>query len=538
MKSHSTTSSTDGFNLSRPTVRKLKIAISAIIVFICLAGVFFVLGVGRAKGHIQTLYNADHALKQSDTGTLQYVQTLEARIATLEHALSITPPIYGSVQREITPQDIERLKDYLNYSDEDMDQVDDSFLTPPIPLPSPRQVEWKRDLSQSFQALRTQSDEDKQPVFDSATNAPVQTRQALNEPILTLARTDTQHPVFTISGAPKGAQLYLEIDSSENFNSRNLVRYPSLAPLFTQVDNMHRQDQTLQLFQARASGWPSAEEGFVLPFRISAFALDFGHSPSFKDFAHYAQLLAYGLSTDEIIAEVIEVVSRRTDHGGATFNLSAYETFVSGVDECGHVNELFGAILEMNGIRYRGVGGFNPWVNAILPSAGHSAIEIENAKGQWEYADAYLYYHTPMVGSAELSSHSGVGPSVFATPEQIIGKMGLDEDVNVSDLFKYRTYFDKAGRQISAPVSQLLETEDNYGRNFALRSLRVTEWFDYKRDLPRTKTIYARARYVISSICDVKLGEGCSDLDAVASPWVTTQFTIHPQKLLDLATPK
>jgi len=511
--------------------------LTGIAIIVSFVGAVFVgTSASNAKGHIQALQKKDlelaNRIAQKDAG----IARLESRLEELEALVPQSRDMADAPHRLDADQmrAFARVvaKRHLGYTDADFDQLDTNFTNFRKALGPSNPAEWSRTLSDAFIIRLEKPPALTATFYDRATRSKLPTDAELTPPTLEIHDGNSQNPAFTVSDVPDGAQIYLEIDSRPDFSGRNLVRFPSLAPLFVETDNAIRTSQTLQLFQARAEGWLDADRPFRLPMRVSSFALDPEGRPDFLDFALYSQLVTHGLDPDEAVVEAVEVVSRRIDHGGASTHRSPFETYVAGVDECGHVNELLGAILEMSGLRYRGVSGFNPWVKPLMPGAGHSAIEVEGPEDKWEYADAFVYYHTPGTSAAELAAKPGLGPALFKTPEGAKGSMGLDDDVNISDLFRYRRYFDKSNRQRVTSAIELMGEEDSYGRDFVARPLTDQERFDPSVDVPDTQTLHIRARYVVSELCEVRLREGCSDLNAVASPWTTQTLVTYPRRLL------
>ena len=106
-----------------------------------------------------------------------------------------------------------------------------------------------------------------------------------------------------------------------------------------------------------------------------------------------ARALGNGLDPQNVVQEIYHVHLNFAWGRDAVFR-PPLDVLRAGIGGCGHINILMGLLLELNGIRCRGVAGFDPVLREIYPGAGHSSIEFLNAaSNKWEYLDAYLDVH-------------------------------------------------------------------------------------------------------------------------------------------------
>lgn len=476
-------------------------------------------GIRAMKGHFQTLYDMDAAqtamigrLHAEDGGLPPPVTepTLQEKISIFKRDLGISPEEFAVLK-------------------------DSEAVINLAPETVSRKLEFKRDLSDAFMGDVKRSKNNDDPVgYYVQSKKQLKIDSSLPKAALRITDAKSLYPSFQITNLPKNSFAFFEFDTDDTFGSADLWRYPAPSPFLVDEDVVGRAGQNLFVLKLRNSRKPTADGKMTMPFRISAMALPAGGSDEFSDLAKYAQLVGYGLSHDEIINEVFQVTSQRIDQGSDTYKRTALETFKAGIAECGHFNNLAGVMLEMHSIRYRMTSGFNPMVRTYLPGAGHSGMEVLNASGTWEYFDPYLSHHTKGVAVKDLNLSEAGDLEIFATPADLIGQYGLGENVTLSDVLKYRTYFDAAGRVPLARASQFRGNESEYGRNLALRSLTKEEILIPNEDLSDTVTIYVRARYITSSKCVPDWNANCADGNAVASEWTVKSFEIEPKKLLGI----
>jgi hypothetical protein len=146
------------------------------------------------------------------------------------------------------------------------------------------------------------------------------------------------------------------------------------------------------------------------------------------------------------------------DRGVNTLEINALDTFRAGIAGCGHINELMGVLLEVNGVRSRGAAGFNPLYRVKNPGGGHTAFEVFDGT-RWSFIDSFLGVYYPGTSAADFST-SAIGTTnvtVVAPPWQVDGPgqtlNASQPDMTLRDLFKYRVYADKSMR---LPVAHLM----------------------------------------------------------------------------------
>ncbi|HBZ72520.1 MAG TPA: hypothetical protein DEP35_23400, partial [Deltaproteobacteria bacterium] len=197
----------------------------------------------------------------------------------------------------------------------------------------------------------------------------------------------------------------------------------------------------------------------------------------------------------------------------------------AGMGGCGHINLLMGLLLELNGIRCRGVAGFDPLLREIYPGAGHTAIEYENPQtGRWEYLDAYLDVHLRGRSARDLPNDAEACSIRIAEVGKEFDRNRYGLMIDLGRIFRYRIYFDFAERLPKASMMQLADREDEFGRGWRLICPRKSE--KLASAFAPARTIYVRSRYIVAE-------KGMSNgyihpiLTAapVASPWAVEKLT-------------
>lgn len=485
----------------------------------CVA-VFGLLGVKALKGHLQTLYNLD--AKQA------------AMMASYHQAAGALPQETAASVH--SPQEkIKLFQNRLGFEPEEYLALNETEKnTAPLFITKQKPAEFDTQYSEKFLGDRASEKTDKPTQYFFLSNTPIPVEKNLTSPKLSMSKGDSQHPIFKITNLPKNGHAYYEFDTNPNFNSADLWRFPTLSPLNTQEDKTLRSGQVFNIFKTSNALLPGPDGAMKTPFRISAMALPAGGDASFTQMAKYAQLLGYGLDHDETISEIFSVNSQRIEQGSDTYKRNALETFSAGIAECGHLNNLTGVMLEMNGIRYRMASGFNPILRTKVPGGGHAGMEVINAAGNWEYVDPYVGVHASGVMAKDLSNSKYGEMRIFKTPPEMVGTYGLSEWVTLGHLFRYRTYYDPAKRVPMARAIRLEPSEQSYAKMLSLRVLSDDDILRPRTDIPKQVKIYVRARYVVSDTCAPNLVLGCSDREAVASEWTVSDFTISPHDLLDI----
>jgi hypothetical protein len=342
---------------------------------------------------------------------------------------------------------------------------------------------------------------------------------------------DGLHPRFRASGAPEDdgrtVVWYWEFDTADTFDTRNFWGCPHLAPYKPAADADGRSDVRYRLFRRceRAAGG-GAEVSF--PFRVTAMRLPADWEQlDWSEFERQAMGLGYGLEGDAVVEEIYRYVSRTVTWSNQTVIRTGLDVFCTGVGQCGRTNVYCGLLLELNGIRSRGVSGFDPEVRLANGLGGHSVIEAYNEKtGRWSYVDPYLDLYFP-----------GVSAHEFAGLE--IGKMmlgGSGQLRPLADQFKYRRYFDRLRRTPNVNMLQAYGQEATWGTQWPL--IEPLETFEPRAVFPESLTVHVRARYLLTNgqrpqhRSEERIR--ASNEGVVASPWGHTTLTVRPRELLGI----
>lgn len=324
-------------------------------------------------------------------------------------------------------------------------------------------------------------------------DSPVPINDALPVPIISVSAQHSMNPHISVPDAfdHDGNRLLtlFEFDISPDFNTPNYWRYPALLPGKNTPDRWHRFG--MKFVFATALDATGLETAIQLPFRVTAMRLPTAvNDLSPAEMRKHAAALGWGLNKTQVIREVFDYVRFMVHWGDDRFPHTPYDTFRSGVGECGHVNYLAGVFLELNGIPYRGVSGFNPIARTVYPGGGHSAIEVWNeALGEWTYLDSYLNIRLDGPISNVENSELRHLPIYPAKPE--ISELG--DHVGLGELFRFIRYHDKAGRLPGIPLHNMLDHSDDYGRFWKMAKGRK---YNVKDLFPDALTVYVRARYI------------------------------------------
>ena len=416
-------------------------------------------------------------------------------------------------------------------TDTDIASLDEAETSLVPFVASPKAANFERALSPGMATPNVAAGQGPFSRYFSAVDTEVKIDFTLPTPGLEIAGADSLYPTVQMTGALPSSQanFYFEFDTSSSFDSPNFWRSPALIPIAFPPDVTSRAGLGYNLF---LSHMRSLENSPVLhfPFRVTAMALPMKwNSIGFETLAKFSQLLAYGLEDKSAKNEIYVLNRQRVVYSDETIKRNPLDTFKAGLGECIHANELMGAMLEINGYRYRTAGGFNPTFRNAYPGGGHAAIEVFNGK-KWEYMDPYLDNHVPGVGITDLSHHPA-GNTLIARVNRTKFPSAQFEDLTLANLFRYRMYSDAAGRLPPATMLQLAGAEDHYGLDWELRKITPDERLDIDRDLPKHLQIHVRARYIVTA-CAVSHAVSCADRAARASPWAQASFTIDPVKLL------
>ncbi len=352
----------------------------------------------------------------------------------------------------------------------------------------------------------------------------IATSRALPVPAITIKskREYGDYPLVSVPPATDagGNRLLVlfEFDVAPSFDTPNLWRTPVLLPVFEQTDRSSRRGAAFRLQTALETN--GLDNSVRFPFRASAMRLPLREEEMTQDeMTRHARALAWGLTGEARIAEVFNYVRTLYHWSSDLLPHTPYDTFVSGMGECGYVNQIAGTYLEMNGGRYRSVSGFNPLARAVFPGGGHTAVEVWNEVAQtWSYLDSYLNLRLdrPVRLAFETSQAEA---RIYDLPPELHDELG--PSLGLAELFRFRTYFDLATRAPQMPMTAL-ENEDEYGLGWSL-----LEAPEYTADQlwPKEISIHVRARYIDTRGRPLTREAA---LSAVFSPASETSFTIHP----------
>jgi hypothetical protein len=374
-----------------------------------------------------------------------------------------------------------------------------------------------------------------QPAVDTSL-PPLQIHVDLSDPKFPAVRVDPVKP-------DNGVQplYYFEFDTSPSFSSPNFWGYPALQTFTGQDgrDLTSRSGLALDLFSAMQRGVDGRATEVRFPFRATAMRLpDNWSGLTYDEMVREALALGYGLSPLEAAHEVQRYAVHNYLWGDDSLNRSAIDTFRAGLGQCGALNNLVGTLLELNGIRYRIVAGFNPKYRVFNATGGHTAIEVYDPRTRtWSYVDAYLDLFLPG-RSAQMLAEGNIPESQLRMTEIKASRARslLGSWMTISSLFKYRTYGDGISRLPTASMLQLQAGpgESEYGRTWALNA---AEPQSADSLFPERTTIYVRARYVLAGTRTLQPIESAalpisSSEKPVVSPWAVAKFEIEPRALM------
>lgn len=357
---------------------------------------------------------------------------------------------------------------------------------------------------------------------------------ALSAPEISVEQTGV-YPVVSIpevtDAGGEDALYYFEFDTSPEFDSPNFWRYPALLPYYDREDLTGRDGLRLFVMRTTHRGIDGHANRIEFPFRASAMRLPSDWSQlDFNEMQRHARGLVYGLQGRDAVEEVFAYARQIYFWASDTVHRSPIDTFTAGLGECGHVNDLAGAFLEMNGYRYRGVAGFNPQARVTFPGGGHSAIEVFDGE-TWSYLDSYLDVLSDGVPAARLAGSKYAELPIYALPESYHdGPLGTM--LTLENLFAYRLYYDKLSRLPTMSMLMLEGDDDIYGLQWPLNV--APEWSS--RELFEGElTIHVRARYIFAD------GESLAHVSEPApapsqirvSPWGYTSFTVRGRPARD-----
>ena len=466
-------------------------------------------------GHGQELSYGN--LQEENADIRRILRDLQSRISSIEGWRSTSARI-RLLFPELTETDVETLLDA------------ERTLAPFQALPVEASYERRLSAAMSIDRVASQGAFNR---YFSAPDVEIEVDPGLAAPALEVDQTDPLYPTARLlsSLGPEDANFYFEFDTSRDFDSPNFWRQPALVPQTFPADLTGRAGLGYNLFLSHIRDVSNSTE-VKFPFRVTAMALPLEWAKiDFSRLALLAQLVGHGLGEEQMIKELFTFNRQRVLFSHETAKRSPIDTFKAGLGECIHANELTGTMLELNGLRFRTVGGFNPTIRNIYPGAGHASVEVMRSGGAWEYLDPYLDAYSPGTSAEDLRNHPLGKTVIFEVDRTRFKSADLPTKVTLADIFKYRIYSDSAGRLPSATMIQMAGEERQYGRGWKIRDLEPNERLNLEKDLPSRLQIYVRGRYIISK-CKVAHDISCGDPAARASPWAETSFVVSPVDLL------
>ncbi|MFC1610912.1 transglutaminase-like domain-containing protein [Myxococcota bacterium] len=346
---------------------------------------------------------------------------------------------------------------------------------------------------------------------------------------------------------------YFELDTSDRFTSPNSWRSPILHNCNQAPDVDNRSQVVFCLFRSADREVDSTLASVEPPFRVSAMRLPARwRDLSAVELEKTGLALSYGLSRDRAVREIFEYVSHIYMWATNTSYRHPHEVFLAGIGSCGFTNGLAGLFLDLAGVRSRVVGGFNPIVRTVVPGGGHAALEVLDTSGQgWTYYDPYFDVLLPGVSAAGLE-HDAVASSIHVLAiRDTAARTGNDippdfpwgttgEDLELSELFRFRQYGDHFGRTGGGlvPMTALVGSEDSLGADWPLltpsQRYAATDLFD------DSLRIFVRVRVVVTADLTAHwIGEKTDHREPdirAASDWRITSFVVPVHSLLGIDT--
>ncbi|MCO5092217.1 transglutaminase-like domain-containing protein [Bosea sp. (in: a-proteobacteria)] len=355
-------------------------------------------------------------------------------------------------------------------------------------------------------------------------------------PVISVEDTGKARPVLSVPKAfdalGREANYYFEVDTDPSFSSSNLWRFPALQQTEFPDDPTSIAGLKFDVFSTTQRGVDGKQNRYRFPFRVTAMRLPAWDKLDFNEMQKHARALAFNLPAERLVKEFYRYVRQNYPWSSDTVERSPLDTFVSGLGECGHVNDLMGALLEMNGIRYRGVAGFSPSARVVYPGGGHSAIEVMNPEtSEWSYVDPYLDVLLMDVSAEEIARNKEFERFFVYGIESRF--RGFGTSVTLNRLFKYRIYYDKLKRQPTITMSRLFGEEYRYGMTWPLN---IAPKFSAEDLFEEKKTIYVRARYIFSGSQQIQYNpEKREPIEGsvIATEWATTSFEVEPRRLVE-----
>lgn len=264
---------------------------------------------------------------------------------------------------------------------------------------------------------------------------------------------------------------YVEVDTDASFASPNHLVWPPLH--YFRAANEVLEDRSRYTFQLTALREQKFTRGMmsklIVPLPIELLMLP--ERRTALTWAHLAglarRLHALGGTDAELAARAFQYTKLMIWFGHVLQPVTALEVLRSGVAGCGHMNSVGAFLLELCGIRVRGVSGYTPSLKQEYPGGGHSAFEyLDRETDSWCYFDPFLDLLLPTSAAGLEESESG---SMVINRFYESGQEQPARERTLAELFVSRNYFDPLRRM---PMTGFLEMSDegSFGRNWELAS--------------------------------------------------------------------
>jgi len=405
----------------------------------------------------------------------------------------------------------------------------------------------QRHLEPTLPRKRMQGDQDSYYLLPTLVEAEVTSQLPplrFRTPAEPKVVVDSCYPVISVVPPhnPNGMVInyFFEFDTSPEFNSPNVWRYPMNTHACFDENITSRRAYRYVLFFSALRDVDSTNETVRFPFRVTNMRLPSDwDSLTYEEMAKQGFALGYLQAEAATVREVYEYVRYHYyDTGNDAKVKHPIDVFWSGVGQCGYVNDLAGTFLEFNGIRYRTISGFNPYVRSRLSGAGHTAMEVYQTRtGKWGYVDPFLDIFLPDVPVAEFPrSDRAKRIKIHNVKNEWGGELQehVGKSVELNELFRYWKMVNPHGRAGNRSVLHLLGHWNEYGMDWEIEGKR-----DYLPEdvFESTKQIYVRARYILTDGREVRHYNDITNLDDkseiyLVSPWATTTFIIQPLMIL------
>lgn len=194
-------------------------------------------------------------------------------------------------------------------------------------------------------------------------------------------------------------RYYFEFDTVPTFDSPNFWRAPQLLPFQAVRDISGRDGVKYRLF---TSGHHEPHMGPVarFPFRVTAMRLpDDWQVLDRAELERHALGLGYGLAGDALIREIFDWVRCTITWSRQSRVRSSLDVFCSGLSPCGQANAYCSFLLELNGVRTRGVSGFDPAIRR----------DSENGRGEGTWRRS-ISTRRPVGGTTSIRTSTCCSP--------------------------------------------------------------------------------------------------------------------------------